>query len=169
MSLWWDRPDRDGCGNSQSRAQRLLVRVLLALRAESRRLPNAQHERARAEALADRIVLELPRSILPLGIAALFIVGVVCLMPLMRDAIAAGSQSPAAPVASVVEDGIRERGAALNDGLWTLREIVAPFAGDEARPGSQARPTPSGVGRPSESTNAPSAPPSVASAPFSRS
>lgn len=112
---------------ASTRAQRALVRVLLALRGETRRCANAAGDRARAEALADRIMSELPRSILPLGLAAAVIVLVVCAMPLMRDAVA-DDASAATPVASVVERGIRENGAALSDGFEALREVVAPFA-----------------------------------------
>jgi len=138
-----------------SRAQRLLVRVLLALRSEARSRPHSLSDRARAEALADRIMLELPRSVLPIGIAALFIVGVVCLMPIMRDAIAAGSDKQGSTVASVVESGLRNQGAALSDGIGALREVVAPFAGE---------------GCPSALENCPhDAPPCDAAAPFSRS
>jgi hypothetical protein len=56
-------------------------------------------------------------------------------------------------VSSVVERGIRENGAALSDGLGALREIVAPFAVEQAP-----------VEEPSSS-----APPANAAAPFSRS
>ena len=101
----------DGAGDGRrpsGRAQRALVRVLLALRGEATRCGAKSRDRARAEALADRIMLELPRSVLPLGIAA------------------------AVPVSSVVERGIRENGAALSDGLGALREIVAPFAAETA-------------------------------------
>ena len=122
----------DSTRRPSSRAQRLLVRVLLALRCEARSRPHSSYDRSRAEALADRIMLELPRSVLPIGLAALFIVGVVCLMPLMRDAIAHSTEQRATPVASVVEHGIRSQGAALSDGFQTLREVVAPFAVDEA-------------------------------------
>ena len=135
-------------GSPSSRAQRLLVRVLLSLRSEARARPLSSHDRARAELLADRIMLELPRSVLPLGIAAVFIVGVVCLMPLMRDALPSGPEDRAAPVASVVEHGIRSQGAALSDGIQALREVAAPFAvddvplqdaaGDEAAPPADA-------------------------------
>jgi hypothetical protein len=134
------------------RAQRALVRVLLALRGEASRGGARSHDRARAEALADRIILELPRSVLPLGIAAGMIVFVVCTMPLMRDAVAPADPG-AVPVSSVVERGIRENGAALSDGLGALREIIAPFAA-ESEP----------VEEPSSS-----APPANAAAPFSRS
>lgn len=140
---------------ASSRAQRLLVRVLLALRSEARSRPGSTSDRARAEALADRIMLELPRSVLPIGIAALFIVGVVCLMPLMRDALADGSELRTTTVASVVESGIRNQGAALSDGIGAIREVVAPFAGEI---------TPTAI-----DDAAPSVPPSDAKAPFSRS
>lgn len=115
-----------------SRPQRLLVRALLLLRSQARCRPHSLSDRARAEALADRIMRELPRSVLPIGIAALFIVGVVCLMPLMRDAIATGTEQRTATVASVVESGIRSQSAALSDGIGALREVVAPFAGGSA-------------------------------------
>lgn len=127
---WTPDPERQ----PSSRAQRMLVRVLLSLRSEARARPHSASDRARAEALADRIMLELPRSVLPIGLAALFIVGVVCLMPLMRDAVAEGTEQRTMPVASVMEHGIRSQGAALSDGFQTIREVVAPFAGDEASP-----------------------------------
>lgn len=154
MSGGWT-PD-SGDARFSVRAQRALVRVLLALRSEARRSADSPGDRARAEALADRIMLELPRSVLPLGIAAVFIVGVVCLMPLMRDAIAENASERAQPVASVVESGLREQGAALNDGFLILREVVAPFAAEEPRFREQPGP-------------APHAPPAVAVAPGSRS
>lgn len=141
--------------SGSSRAQRLLVRVLLALRSEARCRPHSVGDHARAEALADRIMLELPRSVLPIGLAALFIVGVVCLMPIMRDAIAAGSEQRTSTVASVVESGIRSRSAALSDGIGAIRDVVAPFAG-EARPQDA-------------DASAAEAPPCDAAAPFSRS
>lgn len=134
MSFLGDAWNADPNGQPSSRAQRMLVRVLLALRAESRARPHSASDRARAEALADRIMLELPRSVLPIGLAALFIVGVVCLMPLMRDAIADGTEQRARPVASVMEHGIRSQGAALSDGFQAIREVVAPFAVEEAPP-----------------------------------
>lgn len=146
-------PDPDRAPSS--RAQRLLVRVLLSLRSEARSRPLSSRDRARAEVLADRIMLELPRSVLPLGIAAMFIVGVVCLMPLMRDALPSGPEDRAAPVASVVEHGIRSQGAALSDGIRALREVVAPFAGDDAPL--------------QEAASVEVAPPSDAAAPFRRS
>jgi hypothetical protein len=130
---WSPDPERQ----PSSRAQRLLVRALLALRSEARSRPYSQSDRARAEALADRIMLELPRSVLPIGLAALFIVGVVCLMPLMRDAVAEGTEQRAVPVASVMEHGIRSQGAALSDGFEAMREVVAPFAAGDA-PSSDA-------------------------------
>ncbi len=145
----------DGAGDGRrpsGRAQRALVRVLLALRGEATRCGAKSRDRARAEALADRIMLELPRSVLPLGIAAAVIVSVVCTMPLVRDAVAP-ADAGAVPVSSVVERGIRENGAALSDGLGALREIVAPFAAETA---------------PIEEPSA-LAPPANAAAPFSRS
>lgn len=148
---WSPDPDRA----PTSRAQRLLVRVLLSLRSEARSRPFSANDRARAERLADRIMLELPRSVLPIGIAAAFIVGVVCLMPLMRDALPAGAEGRAAPVASAVEHGIRSQGAALSDGIQALREVAAPFAAGEV----PLR----------ESASDVDAPPPDATAPFSRS
>lgn len=153
--------DADGMGaldganggrRPSGRAQRTLVRVLLALRGEAARGGARSRDRVRAEALADRIMLELPRSVLPLGIAAAVIVSVVCTMPLVRDAVAP-ADATAVPVSSVVELGIRENGEALSDGLGALREIMAPFA---------AEPAP--LEEPSSS-----APPANAAAPFSRS
>lgn len=114
-----------------TRAQRALVRVLLALRGEARRSADSLADRARAEALADRIMLELPRSVLPLGLAAAMIVLVVCAMPLMRDAVAEES-ALATPVSSVVEQGFRANSAAISDGFDALREVVAPFAVEAA-------------------------------------
>ena len=73
----------------------------------------------------------------------------------MRDAIAAGSDKQGSTVASVVESGLRNQGAALSDGIGALREVVAPFAGE---------------GCPSAIENCPhDAPPCDAAAPFSRS
>lgn len=130
LGSWTPDPERQ----PSSCAQRMLVRVLLALRSEARVRQHSASDRARAEALADRIMLELPRSVLPIGLAALFIVGVVCLMPLMRDAIAEGTEQRAVPVASVMENGIRDQSAALSDGFQAIREVVAPFAVEEAPP-----------------------------------
>jgi hypothetical protein len=109
--------------------QRMLVRVLLALRSEARRSPDPAADRLRAEQLADRIMAELPRSVLPLGITALVVVAVVCAGPLLRDALTERTAlAGPAPVATVVEAGIREQGAALQDGFATIRAIVEPFA-----------------------------------------
>ena len=52
------------------RAQRLLVRALLALRGEARVAHDSPLEHERAQRLADRILLEFPRRVLPIGIAA---------------------------------------------------------------------------------------------------
>ena len=112
------------------RPQRMLVRILLALRCEARRSPDPAADRRRAEQLADRIIAELPRSVLPLGIASLVAVAVVCAGPLLRDAMTERTAlAGPAPVATVVEAGIREQGAALQDGFATIRAIVEPFAG----------------------------------------
>jgi len=122
----------DGLDGGASRPERLLVRVLLALRCEAKRSPDQASDRLRAEALADRIMCELPRSVIPLGIAALVIAGVVCAEPLLRDALTERRALVGpVPVATAVEAGIRENGAALQDGFAALRAIVEPF-GDSA-------------------------------------
>lgn len=143
--------------------QRLLVRVLLALRCEARRSPDPASDRARAEHLADRIMAELPRSVLPLGIAALLVVAVVCMGPLVRDALTerAALAGPA-PVATVVEAGIREQGAALQDGFAAIRAVVEPFAETRDALPQDGPPGPSGFAPCCD-------PPCDAAAPFPRS
>ena len=126
------------------RAERLLVRVLLVLRGEAR--PGAgsvvgqRHDRRRAEELADIILTDFPRRVMPFGIAALAIIVVLCTMPLMRDLLAgSGSRSGGvAPVANVVESSLRARSAEMSDGLEALKAVVAPFASD-ATPNAEAR------------------------------
>jgi len=142
--------DREPIGRSgfSVRAERLLVRVLLALRGEARRSSDPVAERLRAEELADVILADFPRRILPIGIAALVAILLICSMPLLRDAFAA--QGPggasASPAAFAVEQGIRAQGAVVGDGLEAIRSVVAPFA-PEAAPsdssaGSDDRPQP---------------------------
>ncbi|MCE2881687.1 MAG: hypothetical protein LW636_04930 [Planctomycetaceae bacterium] len=135
------------------RAQRVLVRVLLALRCEARRSPDPAFDAMRAEELADRIMRELPRRVLPVGLCALALVAVVCLIPIARDYMPRGEAK--ASVAQVVESSIREQGAAVNAGLGALRAVVAPFAGDAASESDEGEaPAPEGA---------------VAVAPFKRS
>jgi len=129
------------------RAERLLVRVLLALRREARPTDSARSQR-RAEELADIILTDFPRRVLPFGIAALVIIAVACSLPLLRD-LARGDSGivAASPAVLTVESGIRQKGAAMSDGLDALRTMVAPFASDaataEPAPGMEDRaPTP---------------------------
>ncbi len=143
--------------------QRMLVRVLLALRSEARRSPDPTADRLRAEQLADRIIAELPRSVLPLGIAALVAVAVLCAGPLLRDAVTERTALVGpAPVATVVEAGIREQGAALQDGFATIRAIVEPFAETDRALHAEGPPGPSGFAPCCD-------PPCDAAAPFPRS
>jgi hypothetical protein len=118
-----------------TRAHRLLVRVLLCLRGEARRSDNPLADEVRVQLLADRIMREIPRRVIPVGIAALVVVGAFCATPLVRDAIehrdAAGAR---ATVASVLEQGIRERGQTMSDGLSELRQAVAPLSGPGGTP-----------------------------------
>lgn len=117
-------------GGFSIRAQRVLVRVLLALRSEARTSVDPAFDERRAEALADRIMFVLPRRVLPVGLCALVLVTMVCTMPLARDFMPASGD--VRPAAQRLEDSIREQGAAVNAGLGTLRAVVAPFASDPA-------------------------------------
>lgn len=132
----WNDPWEDGRPHGPSvRAQRLLVRVLLALRCESRRSPDADRDFERAELLANRIIAEFPRRVLPVGLAAILIVALCASFPLVRDVLpdAAGGAQPT-PVATAVEAGLRQHGAAMNDGIQALRAIVGPFAAPASAP-----------------------------------
>lgn len=116
------------------RSQRLLVRILLALRRESRAGGDAMRDAARAELLADRIMRELPRSVVPVGVAALLGLSAYCALPFLHDFLrATGAVEVPAPMTRVVESGLRERGAALGDGLEVLGSIVAPLIADAPR------------------------------------
>lgn len=136
-----------GSDGFSTRTQRLLVQVLLALRGEARRSPGSAHDRARAEALADRILLQFPRRVLPIGAAALVALVVYSAMPLVRDALpGAGIVEREQPVAEVLETGLRERSGAIGDGLEALGALVVPLAIEEraAEPAdSEVRPEPS--------------------------
>ncbi len=126
--------DREG---GRSRSQRLLVRILLALRRETRPGRDAMRDAARAELLADRIMRELPRSVLPVGLAALLGLTAYCALPFLHDFLrATGAVEAPAPMTRVVESGLRERGAALGDGIEVLGSIVAPLIGDAPREGA---------------------------------
>lgn len=139
------------------RAERLLVRVLLMLRREAKPSESAR-SRQRAEELADIILSDFPRRVLPFGIAALVIIAIVAAMPLLRDYAKGDSgMVAAAPAAFTVESGIRQRGAAVGDGIDAIRTMVAPFAADSA--GAEA----------ATSSDERVAPPSDARAPFSKS
>ena len=149
-----DTPGRSGFS---LRAERLLVRVLLLLRREARST-DGHRSRRRAEELADIILSDFPRRILPFGLAALIIIAILCTLPLVRD-LARGDSGvvAAAPAAFAVESGLRQRGAAVGDGIEAIRAIVAPFATD----GSGSDSAGSGDDR--------TAPPRDARAPFSKS
>ncbi len=139
------------------RAQRILVRVLLALRSESKRPPvgstDAFRDDLRAETLADRIMLDFPHRVLPIGLAAVVLLVVFCSLPLVHDLLpASGMVAQSTPVAAVVESGLKERGADMSEGMNAIREIVLPFASGDA---------------PIEPTRM--APPSEAVAPFKKS
>jgi hypothetical protein len=138
------------------RAERLLVRVLLALRREARPSDRARSQQ-RAEELADLILTDFPRRVLPFGIAAIAIIAIVCSLPLLRD-VAQGDAGivAASPAVLTVESGIRQRGAAVGDGIDAIRTMVAPFASDSA-------------GVDSAASDAVAAPPCDARAPFSKS
>lgn len=141
----FDAGDRDGAErrgpNASVRTQRLLVRVLLALRGESRRTSSPARDARRAELLADRILADFPRRVLPIGLAAVAIVVLACSFPLVRDALPAahlGAQST--PVATALESGLRTQGEAMSDGIEALRAIMTPFAGgasSAAAPGAE--------------------------------
>lgn len=116
-------------------SQRLLVRVLLALRGEARRGADPMRDAARAEALADRIMRELPRSVVPLGLAAMLALGTYCVLPFLHDALrASGAVESPVPATHVVASGLREQGAALGDGMQVLGTIVAPLISDAPAP-----------------------------------
>ncbi len=110
-------------------AQRLLVRALLALRGEARVQHDSSVEHERAQRLADRILLEFPRRVLPIGIAALIAVVVIGAMPLLRDALPhTGIVTTDDAAVTIVESGLRERSAAMNDGFEAIRSIAVPFS-----------------------------------------
>ena len=75
---------RSGRSGFSLRAERLLVRVLLILRREAKPSESAR-SRQRAEELADLILTDFPRRVLPFGLAALVIIAIVSAMPLVRD------------------------------------------------------------------------------------
>jgi len=135
MSDWHESSNDSGRGGPSVRAERLLVRVLLALRSEARRSTNLCHDHQRAEALASRIMAEFPRRVLPVGLAAMLVVVVCTSFPLVRDVLpdAAGGAQPT-PVATAVEAGLRQQGSAMSDGIEALRAIVGPFAAPSTTP-----------------------------------
>jgi len=117
-----------------SRAERVLVRILLALRREARCSSDRAADARRAEELADVILCDFPRRVLPYGMAALVGITILCALPLVRDAAvanhAAGSGGTA--VANVVESSLRSRGRAMSDGIEAIRAVVSPFAAESA-------------------------------------
>lgn len=115
-------------GRFSMRAERLLVRVLLSLRRETKVSADPDRDARRAEALADEILADFPRRIIPFGIAALAVIALACTMPLIRDlAVKHGVSSEAVCATSVVETGLRGRSAEFSDGFEALRAVVAPF------------------------------------------
>ena len=140
-------------------AERLLVRVLLALRREARTSDDRARDQRRAEELADVILSDFPRRVIPLGIAALAVIVVVCSMPLVRDVLAShgGAGQADRSAVLIVESGLRTHGAEVGDGIDALRSVVAPFAADAA---------PSEPAAPDESRTVP---PSDAAAPYKKS
>jgi len=139
VSRWRD-DDGDafegGAGDDRApstRTQRILVRVLLALRGESRRSANPARDARRAEMLADRILADFPTRVLPIGLAPAAIVVLACSFPLLRDALpTANLGAGGTPVARALESGLRTRGEQMSDGIDALRAIMRPFAGSEA-------------------------------------
>ncbi|MEY3025914.1 MAG: hypothetical protein RLZZ238_811 [Planctomycetota bacterium] len=148
------------------RAERMLVRVLLLLRREARCSPDRESDARRAEALADVILADFPRRVLPLGVAALVVILVVCALPLVRDA-GLPSDPSGATVANRVERSVRKRSSAMSDGFAAIRAVVAPFSpavvDADAQGGAMGEPADSvGEGRGV-------VPPREATAPFTRS
>ena len=135
MSDWHEPSNDAGRDGPSMRAERLLVRVLLALRCEARRSTNPCHDHQRAEALASRIMAEFPRRVLPVGLAAMLVVVLYTSFPLVRDMLpdAAGG-APSTPVATAVEAGLRQQGSAMSDGIQALRAIVGPFSAPSTTP-----------------------------------
>jgi hypothetical protein len=117
-----------------SRAERVLVRILLALRREARCSAGSAADARRAERLADVILSDFPRRVLPYGMAALVLITILCALPLVRDAAVANQLDGAGgtPVANVVESSLRSRGRTMSDGFEAIRAVVAPFAADTA-------------------------------------
>jgi len=149
----------DGERRFSQRAERVLVRVLLALRREAR--PHSADSR-RAEELADAILSDFPRRILPFGMAALAVIAVVCAAPLLRDlAVEHGVSSGGVCAVAVVESGLRGRSAEVSDGVDALRAVVAPFSPGLVGGASEALPE--------DARDESNALPKEASAPFSRS
>ncbi|MFM1867157.1 MAG: hypothetical protein RL591_565 [Planctomycetota bacterium] len=135
MSDWHEPSNDAGRDGPSMRAERLLVRVLLSLRSEARRSTDPCHDHQRAEALANRIMAEFPRRVLPVGLAAMLVVVLYTSFPLVRDMLpdaAGGAQST--PVATAVETGLRQQGSAMSDGIEALRAIVGPFSAPSTTP-----------------------------------
>jgi hypothetical protein len=153
---------------ASTRAQRLLVRVLLVLRGEVRRSSDPARDARRAEILADRILADFPRRVLPIGLAALAIVVLACSLPLLRDALpTAHLGAHATPVATALESGLRSRGEAMSDGIDALRTVIRPFAGSEPVPSGLADPAADPAADPYGSSTPPGS--DEATAPFTKS
>lgn len=154
-----DAPGRGRRHHAGGRAQRLLVRVLLALRGEACRARRG--DEARVQRLADRIMLDLPRRLVPLGGLACAALALACLMPLLRDALpATGVVAAPMPAMRVVESGVRSRSEAMNEGLGALRAAVAPFASVDAEGEAAEGPAEAAVDAPKSA---------IAAAPFKKS
>jgi len=111
------------------RAERALVRVLLALRREARVSRDPEGDERRARELADVILSDFPRRAVPFGLAALVVIAIACATPLVRDlAVEHGAAAGSVCAASVVESGLRGRTAEVSDGFQALRAVVAPFS-----------------------------------------
>jgi hypothetical protein len=145
-----------GRDRGSGRAERILVRILLALRCEARCSPDRAADARRAEALADVILSDFPRRVLPFGMAAVVVITILCALPLLRDAAVAsqGGGATGSTVAHVVESSLRDRGRAMSDGIDAIRAVVAPFAADAA-PDRPAAPEAQPVVAPSADASAP--------------
>ncbi len=120
------------------RAERILVRVLLQLRREARVLTGRGRGARDVEELTDAILADFPRRLVHLGMVALCVIAMLCMLPLLRDwmpimrqqSSGSGSVALSLPVANVVESRLRNQRAAMGDGIETLRAVVAPFAAE---------------------------------------
>jgi ABC-2 type transport system ATP-binding protein len=114
-------------------ARRAFWALIQDLRKSGATILLTTHYLDEAEALADRIMLEFPRRVLPLGLAALVALVIFCSLPLVRDAIGQGPVIVAnTTMTTAVESGLRQRGSEMSDGIEALKAIVVPFTSDDA-------------------------------------